>query len=87
MVLKSAIAAAAMCAAALVAAPASAMPISKLAVAAPAQVDQVRWVCGPIRCWWRPGPRFVYGPRVFVGPRAFAWGGPRYGRFHRWGRW
>src|SRR5438270_9605969 len=42
MMLKSAIAAAAMCAAALVAAPASAMPISKLAVAAPAQVDQVR---------------------------------------------
>jgi hypothetical protein len=35
-------------------------------------VEQVRWVCGPYRCWWRPnyyygyygwGPRWRYGWR------------------------
>lgn len=82
MALKTAIAAAALCSAAFLSAPASAMPIDNLAAATPAQVDQVRWVCGPVRCWWRPGPRIVVGPR-FYGPRAYAWGGPRFHRFRR----
>jgi hypothetical protein len=30
---------------------------------------QVRWVCGPIRCVWRPGRGFV--------PRFAIWGPPR----------
>jgi hypothetical protein len=46
MALKTAIAAAALCSAAFLSAPASAMPIDNLAAATPAQVDQVRWVCG-----------------------------------------
>jgi hypothetical protein len=84
MALKSAIAAVALCGSALLT-PASAMPVDTLAVA-PAHVDQVRWVCGPVRCWWRPGPRIVVGPRFFVGPRVYARGfGPRFHR--RWHRW
>jgi hypothetical protein len=58
---------------------ASAMPVSGLtATATPAAtVEQVRWVCGPYRCWWRPGPYYrpLYG---FWGPRHY-WG------WHRWG--
>lgn len=65
--------------AAMAAAPASAMPVDNLA-GATSNVEQVRWVCGPFRCWWRPGPRYYgdygydYGPR-FYGHRFF---GPRF---------
>ncbi len=46
---------------------ASALPASGLAPAAKQITDgvqDVRWVCGPYRCWWRPGPyygRYYYG--------------------------
>lgn len=64
---------------------ASAMPINgQLAATAPAATDaqQVRWVCGPYRCWWRPGPYFYGGP-VYGGPRFYGWRG---GYWHRgWG--
>ena len=33
------------------------------------EVQKVRWVCGPYRCWWRPGPY---------------WGWHRWG-WHPWG--
>ena len=61
---------------------ASAMPVSDLAAAAnelSGDVQNVRWVCGPYRCWWQPnyyayrdwGPRYRYwGPR----PYAYRWG-------------
>jgi hypothetical protein len=57
--------------------PASAMPANGLAPAATAAaatngVQDVRYVCGPYRCWWRPGP--YYGPRYYnyyVGPRPY----------------
>ena len=58
---------------------ASAMPLSGLASVAAQQTDiveHVAWVCGPYRCWWRPGPY---------------WGGPNwrphygYWGWHRWG--
>jgi hypothetical protein len=59
---------------------ASAMPINgQLAATAPATTDaqQVRWVCGPYRCWWQPGG-YYYG-----GPRFYGWRG---GYWHRgWG--
>ena len=39
------------------------------------QLQDVRWICGPFRCWWRPS---------FWGYRSYAFAGPR---FH-WGwRW
>ena len=38
---------------------------------ATAPVEQARWVCGPYRCWWRPGP---------------GWGRPGW-RWRRWHRW
>jgi O-acetyl-ADP-ribose deacetylase (regulator of RNase III) len=41
-----------------------------------AQIDQVRWVCGPYRCFWRPN-YYVYG----------GWGGPRWGYHGPWRRW
>jgi hypothetical protein len=55
---------------------ASAMPVNGLAspataAAATNRVQDVRYVCGPYRCWWRPG-RYHYGPRYYnyyVGPR------------------
>ena len=58
---------------------ASAMPLGGLASVPTQRVDtieHVRWVCGPYRCWWRPGPY---------------WGGPNwrphygYWGWHRWG--
>ena len=75
----------------LAAGSASAMPLGNLAPAAEAvapAAQNVAWVCGPYRCWWRPNyayfaPRpYVYGPR-FYGPRPyrFGWYGPhRYWR-------
>jgi len=35
---------------------ASAMPngLPSISRAAPSNVEDVRWVCGPRRCWWRP---------------------------------
>jgi len=36
------------------------------------EVQDVRWVCGPYRCWWRPGP--------------YWWGGPHWA-WHHWHRW
>jgi hypothetical protein len=54
---------------------ASAMPASGLASAATATngVQDVRYVCGPYRCWWRPN---YYGPHYYnyyVGPRHWYW--------------
>jgi hypothetical protein len=61
---------------------ASAMPANGLAPAAAEAtatngVQDVRYVCGPYRCWWTPGP--YYGPRYYnyyAGPRP-------YWRWHR----
>ena len=52
----------------LIAAPgaASAMPngLSALAQTQASDVQDVRWVCGPYRCWWRPS--FYRGFRTYV---------------------
>jgi hypothetical protein len=67
-----------------VATAASAMPLVPLSSPAASSVDveQVRWVCGPYRCWWRPN--FYPGYRAYgFYPRPH-WGGWRYGRWHRW---
>lgn len=74
---------------ALTAGTASAMPANGLAVAenqnAGTAVQEVRWVCGPFRCWWRPQP-YWGGP--YWGWRRHYWGGPYWGwRRHHWGRW
>ena len=57
---------------------ASAMPngLSELAQEQTSNVQDVRWICSPRGCVWRPGYR-SFG---FVGPRRF-WG-PRWRR--RW---
>ena len=63
----------------------SAMPLSGVPAAAAqttTDVQNVRWVCGPYRCWRRPGP-YYWGPHPYWGPRPY-WG------YHRWGwrrRW
>jgi len=36
---------------------ASAMPLGFAPAATGAQIDTVRWVCGPYRCYWRPNHR------------------------------
>jgi hypothetical protein len=58
---------------------ASAMPngLSALALEQTSNVQDVRWICGPRGCVWRPGGYRSFG---FVGPRRF-WG-PRWRR--RW---
>ncbi len=33
--------------------------------------EKARWVCGPYRCWWRPG---------------YGWGGPGWGGGYGWRR-
>lgn len=40
-------------------------------------VENVRWVCGPYRCWWQQ-PRRVVRPYAYYGPRRF-YGRPHYG--------
>jgi hypothetical protein len=64
---------------------ASAMPANGLASAANQAVtsngvQDVRYVCGPYRCWWRPGA-YYYGPRYYnhyVGPRHYWYWHRRY---------
>jgi hypothetical protein len=83
MILKSAIAAAALFGATML--PASAMPIDNLAGAETANVEQVRTVCNPYgECWWQPGPRVYVAPRFYGGyERGY---GRRYGGNGRyWG--
>jgi hypothetical protein len=63
----------------LVAPAASAMPMSGLATATDqlaGDVQNVAWVCGPYRCWWRPN-YWGWGYRRWWGPR-WGWG---------WRRW
>jgi hypothetical protein len=61
---------------------ASAMPANGLATAGGQVADGIEtaaYVCGPYRCWWRPGPYF--GPHAFgyVGPHHYWWGWHRHG--------
>jgi hypothetical protein len=82
----------AVCATALASGHASAMPVGGVASAASemaTDVQNVRWVCGPFRCWWRPNYYPYYGAYAF-GPRFHArpwWGGHHHAR--PWGgrRW
>jgi hypothetical protein len=56
---------------------ASAAPLNGMAAVSQQvtnEVQNVRWVCGPYRCWWRPGPYW----------RPYGYWGPRWG-WHRWG--
>lgn len=67
----------------LVSAPAvRAMPLDTLAAPAAVSdgVQNVRWVCGPYRCAWRPN-YFYYGP-----PRAYGYYGRPFYR-HGYRRW
>jgi hypothetical protein len=76
--------AAAIGAAALTSGTAAAMPIANLNAHQSANVEQVRWVCGPFRCWWRPN---FYGAYDFYGPPRFyhhPWG---WRRWHYWRYW
>jgi hypothetical protein len=67
--------------------PVRAMTVDRLATATPTISDgiqNVRWVCGPYRCRWRPNyyvyaPGCYYGPPRFYVPRRFY----RFG-YHRW---
>ena len=71
------------------------MPLDALKSATEAvqQTENVRWVCGPYRCWWRPnyygyvrpywGPRRhygFYGRRIATASTATAASGYRQGR-------
>ncbi len=83
---------------------ASAMPVDRLASSTnqiASGVQDVRWVYGPYRRWWRPDP---YWGSPYWGPRYYGWGwhrrwwrpapywgGPYWGpRYYAWGwrrRW
>jgi hypothetical protein len=68
---------------------ARAMPVDGLATATASVADgiqNVRWICGPYRCWWRPN-YYAYGPGYYYGPPRFYGYGPR--PFYRFGyrRW
>lgn len=67
----------------MIIAEASAMPMNGPVSAATQIADSlqdVRWVCGPYRCWWRPGP-YWRGP--YWGPPYPYWGWRRW-RWHRY---
>jgi hypothetical protein len=70
--------AAALCAIALSSGSALAMPNGLPSNGIPSSVENVRWVCGPFRCSWRPNYHAFYGARPFWGPRRVFWG-PRWG--------
>lgn len=61
---------------------ASAMPNGLPRADRASNVEQVRWVCGPYRCWWRPNYYRAYG---FYGPRFYG-GGWRHGWHRGWHR-
>ena len=67
---------------------ASAMPLAPLTLQS-RNVENVRWVCGPFRCFWRPNYYGAYGfygggPRFYGPPRFYGWRGG----WHRgWRRW
>jgi hypothetical protein len=42
-------------------------------------IQEARFVCGPYRCWWRPGP---YWFRPYWGYRRWAWGYGHWGWRH-----
>lgn len=77
-------------AAALYSGAASAMP-NGLAPGArvASDTEQVRWVCGPRRCWWQPNYYGAYnyygGPRVYG--RPYYGGGWHRGWHHGYRRW
>src|SRR5579862_2606824 len=35
---------------------ATAMPADQLGTTGTTSVQNAAWICGPYRCWWRPGP-------------------------------
>jgi hypothetical protein len=59
---------------------ASAMPAEHLSTPAAVSVEKAAWVCGPYRCWWRPGPRY-YG---YYGRPYGYYGRPYWRRGYRW---
>jgi hypothetical protein len=61
--------------------PASAMPNGLPTTAQVSNVDQVRWVCGPFGCRWRPNYYGAYG--FYGGPRFY---GRPWGWHRHWGR-
>jgi hypothetical protein len=64
---------------------ASAMPVSNLIPAAKeisTGIQDVRWVCRPLRCWWQPNFITPYYGYRYWGPRRFA-----YRWDHRRWRW
>lgn len=83
--LKLVCAAAAICgsvvASSFVATSASALPIAPIPADAATNVEQVRWVCGPYRCFWRPN--YVYGGYGYY-PRPYWGGGWRHRHWRRW---
>ncbi len=61
---------------------ATAMPIAQVANDSAANIEQVRWVCGPHgRCWWRPNYYGGYYGYAYA-PRPY-WR-HRYWRRHHW---
>ena len=78
--LKYALVAAAIGGFALASGSASAMPngLPEISKALPSDVQDVRWVCGPYRCWWRPN---WYRSYAFYGHPRLGWGWR-----HRWWR-
>lgn len=76
-------AAAALGAVTLASGSASAMPnggLTSISSALSSNVESVRRVCGPVRCWWRPGWYHAYG---YYGPR---WRHRWWWR-HHWRHW
>jgi hypothetical protein len=56
---------------------ASAAPVNGMAAISQqvaGEVQKVRWVCGPYRCWWRPGPYWGWHRWGWYRPGWRRWG-------------
>jgi hypothetical protein len=42
-----------------------AMPAEQLVGSDGSLVQKAAWICGPYRCWWRPGPPWAPPPWVW----------------------
>ncbi len=64
---------------------ASAMPIAPISANTGVKVEQVRVVCGPYRCWWRPNyyHRHYYGAYGYYPGHRYYWR-HRYWRHRYW---
>jgi hypothetical protein len=85
---KATLAAAAFLSLSMVGSAAAVVPVSNLpnAAKASAGIQDVRWVCGPFRCFWRPNV-FIHRPLYGFYRPHWVWHRPLYGFYRPYRVW